>query len=397
MAQDFVPNPRTDATVIEDQFGTEDYNSDRVKVDMRKKIVSYMPSATPFTVLTTRAKKDKRQVYNHDFKWLEDDVYPRDVELTAAALAADVTLDVTAGEEAKVAANYVLLNTRTREHVLVTSTASGVLTVTRGVDGGSQHDMDAGDVLVFTRPVFEEGADIGDARMIQTATKYNYCETIRTPIDYTRRASKIGLHGGEKGPAWMRRKMAMEHAKSIEMAMLFGQRNSISGTAHNRTFMGGLEYYIDSNVWDLSGTGHLDERSFDEMLEEGFRWGMGGKAGKKFLLASSRLLTEINWFAKDKVEYVPLGKTIGFGAMKYLSPHGELFIVKTPLLDDNHPGWGFIVDFNHVRHVHFADDDTHLLKDRGGNGVDGTKDEYLSDVGLEVSLEAAHVLIKGLD
>ncbi len=397
MAQDFVPNPRSDPSVVAGQFGTGDFNTDRVKVDMKAEITTYMPAATPYTVLLTKVKKNKRQVWNHEFKWLEDDEYPREVELTSAALVADTTLTVTAGEELKIAVGYVLMNVRTREQVYVGTVASGVLTVTRDIGSTGEVDMDAGDILVFTRPVAEEGADIAEAHMTKLTTRSNLCETIRTSMDWTRRAAKIALYGGYKGPAWERKKMGIEHLKSMSLALYFGRKNSWAGTTHNITTMGGLEQAITSNVWDLSGTGSLDERSFDEMLEEGFRWGLGGKGKLKYLMASARLITEINWFAKgDKLRYQPLGKTVGFGAMQYLSPHGRLNIIHDPILDDNHPGWGFIVDFNHVQYVYFADDDTHLLKDRGGNGVDGSKEEFLTDCSQEVDLEAAHVLIKGL-
>ena len=40
-------------------------------------------------------------------------------------------------------------------------------------------------------------------------------------------------------------------------------------------------------------------------------------------------------------------------------------------------------------------DDTQLLKDRQGNGVDGVIDEYLTEAGLEILQEKTHAIITG--
>ena len=40
-------------------------------------------------------------------------------------------------------------------------------------------------------------------------------------------------------------------------------------------------------------------------------------------------------------------------------------------------------------------DDTQLLKDRQGNGVDGVIDEYLTEAGLEILQEKTHAVVTG--
>lgn len=390
---EFAPVPRAALDIVTGSRGPENIRSERVKIEMADKISSYMPDAAPLTTFTSRLR-DKRTVENYRFDWLESDEYPRELELTANSAIADLTLSVTAGDEARVAANYVLMNQRTGEQVLVGSTSSGVVTVTRDIGGQGEADMVAGDVLVFTRPVYEDGADVGTSKSTKDVAKFNYTEIIRTPFSFTRRDAKTALFAG-KDPMTERKKQAIEHKKSIEHAFFFGQRNAITGT-HIRSFTGGLNYWIQSNQWDVTGV-QVTERAFDEVLEEAMRWGSGGNQkgnGLKYLFASSRWITELNWFAKGKVEYRPLDETIGFGCMEYLSPHGRVRIIKTPILDYNNQGDAYLLDLNHIRYVAF--DDTVLEKDRGGNGVDGSTEEYISDVGLQVELEAAHTRFKGL-
>jgi len=73
-----------------------------------------------------------------------------------------------------------------------------------------------------------------------------------------------------------------------------------------------------------------------------------------------------------------------------------VLIVHTPILDYNHSGWGFIVDLNHATKMVFGGDDMVMLKNRQGNGVDGTKEEFLSDVGWRWELSDSHSLVKGV-
>jgi hypothetical protein len=143
----------------------------------------------------------------------------------------------------------------------------------------------------------------------------------------------------------------------------------------------------------------VDERAFDEMLEEGLKWGDGGfmnGSGVKTALVSARWLTEIQWFAKNKLEYQVLDEQIGFSCRTYVAPHGKLNIIPWPLLDAIYPDRMYILDFNHLTYRYHQGRDTGIEKDRGGNGIDGYQEEWLSDVSIEVGLEASHVIVKGL-
>jgi hypothetical protein len=392
------PSPRTPADVITGSRGPENYNSEQVKVEMQDEIVSYMPNAYPLQTLTNRLKGTDR-VENYRFDWIEDDEQPREIVLTGQALPADTTLDCAAGDEARVAAGYLLQCVETRELVRVASApTSGSITVVRAI-GGDQSTLEAGYHLVFLATAAEDGAAAGVLKSNKKFPKYNYCQIIRTPYGYTRRGGKTGLYGG-KDPAYLKKKAGAEHAKSVELCMFFGKRDYKSGDNHLITFMGGLESQIKTNVWDVSRSdGRFGEDSFDEFCEELFRWGEGGSQqgmGKKYLFASSRLVTRINWFAKQRLQYRILDESIGFRALEYTSPHGDILILKTPILDYHHNGGGFFLDMNHVDKKVFGGDDMVHRDGIQSPDVDGTTNEYLSDVGLQVELECSHAIIKGV-
>jgi hypothetical protein len=151
-------------------------------------------------------------------------------------------------------------------------------------------------------------------------------------------------------------------------------------------------------VWDLAGVTTIDQRAMDDFLAEGMAWGEGGYrnggTATKYLFAGQSLMTEFQWFAKGNLEYRVLDKQIGFACMEYKTNWGLLRLLHSPILDYNHKGWGFLLDLNHVHYVYLQDSDTKLLDNRQGNGIDGTSEEYLSDTGVMVSLEASCAVIK---
>jgi hypothetical protein len=363
---------------------------------MADSILFYQPEATPLLTLTAKLR-GKREAFNYRFEWLEKDEFPRTLTVTAAALDTDTSVSVTAGEEARVAANYVVENKNTGELFSVGATSSGTLSsLVRGIGGGAAA-MSVGDTLVVLGPVYEDGASAGSPRSIQEFNLFNYTQIIRTPFGFTGRDRATELYGGRDETVetkWQ----SIEHKKSIEYFMFFGKRHLITSGTHYRSFTGGLEYFINSNVWNVSGV-TLNERAFVEFLEQGLKWGKGGNqngSGQKFLLCSSRWLTEINGWVHDRLQYRVLDKQIGFSAMEYVSPHGSVMLMRAPLLDYYHPDYAFLIDRNHLKYVNHRDRDTKLRLDIQANDVDGRENEYLTDVGLEVSFEHSHALLKGL-
>lgn len=394
---EFEVGSRTDPTIVAGSRGPEDHVSTRVKIDMKDKILWYAPEATPFLTLTGKVK-GKRKAFNYKYEWLEKDQMPRRVVVAGTETAIDTTIAVDDGN--KIAARDVLLNTRTREVILVSSVLSNDLTVVRGI-GNESATMAAGDDLIIIGNSYLDDAVSGTPKSITEFSKYNYCQIFRKPFSFTGRDLETELFGGNDKMTetkWQ----AIEHKRSIEYAMLFGKRDliaAVAGTSHQATFTGGLEEAIASNVWDVNGV-TLNTRSFNEFLEEGLRWGRGGRlqggAATKYLLCSSRWLTEINDWADQKLDYRVLDKSIGFAAMEYKSPHGKVMLVSSPLLDEWHPDYAFLVDFNHVDYVFLRNRDTKLLSGREENDRDGEKYEYFSDVGLQVEFEQSHALLKGL-
>jgi len=394
---DFNPAVRPDPTIITGSRGPEDHVSQRVVLDMQDRILLYMPSATPFTTITGGIK-GKRKAFNRQFEWLEKDFKPRAAEVTTAYTAGATTVIVSATDATKIAANDLLKNTRTNEILLVTTPATGSMTVVPGIGGGSA-DGAVGDKLLILGSSYTDYATIGTFKSITEYRNYNYTQIFRKPFGFTGRDLVTELYGGDDKMTetkWQ----GVEHKRDIEYALLFGKRHLIAaaGGVHERTMTGGLDWAINTNRWDVTGVS-LTKRAFDEFLEEGLRWGRGGYlqgSGTKYLFHASRWGTEINSWADNKLEYRVLDKQYGMSATEYVSPHGRVMLVHAPILDEFHPDMAFLVDVNHVDYVYLRQRDTKLLSGREANDLDGESYEYFSDCGLQVEFEQSHAILSGL-
>lgn len=394
---DFAPNSRVDPTIIDNYRGPEDHVSNRVVVDMSDRVLLYMPEATPFLTVTGKIK-GKRKAFNRKFEWLEKDYKPRKVTATAALDDTGVTLTVSAADGDKLAANDVIKNTRNGDIALVTAEAAGSVTIVRAI-GGAGQEGNVGDDWIILGSSYPDNSTLGTMKSITEYPNYNYVQIFRTPFGFTGRDLVTELYGGSDKMTetkWQ----GVEHKRSIEYSLLYGRRHLIAAAApvHERTFTGGLEWAINTNLWDVKGV-QLTTRAFNEFLEEGLRWGRGGYlqgAGTKYLFCSARWLTEINSWAEQKLEYRVLDKSIGFAAMEYTSPFGRVMLLHAPLLDEYHPDQAFLVDINHVDYTYLRQRDTKLLTGREANDLDGEAYEYFSDVGLQVEFEQSHALLSGL-
>jgi hypothetical protein len=392
----FTPVLRADPTLVS---GTRDPGttvSQRIIADVKDEIALYMPDSAPVMAITSHLRK-KREATQYQYDWLTKDEYPRNVTTSIAYASGDVSIVLSAGQGDRIAVNYVLMNKRTREHILVTGVSTDTLTVVRGI-GGIQEAMNAGDVLEFQRAVFEDGAGIGTLKSVKEDREFNYTEIIRTPFGFTGRQQNTSLYGG-KDPNTERKWQGVEHSHSIENMLLFGRRHSRTGTGGKlQTFSGGIEYFLRSSVWNLNGN-MPTERSFIEWLEYSMLYGKGGVLNgskTKYLFCSGRWLTIIESWARDKIQYRPLDTRVGIKVGFFDTAHGTVILVRQPLFVGDHGGMAMLLDLNHVRYVYHQGRDTKLLDNRQANDVDGMQEEYFSDCGLELELEAAHGMAVGL-
>jgi hypothetical protein len=86
---------------------------------------------------------------------------------------------------------------------------------------------------------------------------------------------------------------------------------------------------------------------------------------------------------------------------RFVSSHGELMFAVSDMLINDYAGYAIAIDLENVAKRYMDDEegrarDSQLRTNIQDPSADGWIDEYLSEVGLHVTLESAHGVLKGV-
>lgn len=363
--------------------GTQGIEAQQRKVDMADRILLLEPEAAPLTVITKNISK--KATGNPKFSWLEDELDPRFDVTTAISLAADTSIDVTNGGYFR--AQQMVYVPRTGEMMRVSSVAVNVLTVVRGV-GSTAVDIVNGEELLIANTAQPEGDASKPAVSRNPTPVNNYTQIFRTEWDATETERHSEFEGSDD---WDHQglKHGIEHKKDIEYGLMVGRPSEDTSGALPRRTTGGFNHFVTTNVTDVGGT--MTETEFFFALRPCFRYG----AKEKWALASQLAVDVVNTFPRGKLEVRSGESTFGLRVLQYISPHGTINMVTHYLLEGATLGGQiWILDSDVVKWRFLKNKrgsrDTTLRTEIQNNDVDGRKDEYLTEGGLEFGLEKRH-------
>jgi len=397
----FTPTAQADPTTFANYRGPNDAaSSKRLKADVSDTLLLTEPSTTPAAFMVGKLR-ERRTASQFEFTWLEMRPYPRDLTLTTnyaggnAPGAAATLVMATSGHYQKITKNMVLRHNASGELFLVTATPTSSSVAVLANIGGSGNDSAINQPADFAivNTAYVDGSDIGEPRTVIDQPVSNYTQIFRTPYGFTGRQLNTEFYGGNDKEV-IRKWAAVEHAKGLENSLFFGKKALLtdSGTGKLITLTGGFLSSVKTNVYDVQSN-PLDETNFVKWLESAMVYGDGGNLngrGMKYLFASPRICTDIQYWAADRLRHTPIDKQFGLWAEDFDTAHGMVRIVRTPSLRAKNGQFGFLVDMNHVRYVAHKGRDTKLYEDRQGNGLDAEMEELLSDVGWQIEMEEAH-------
>jgi hypothetical protein len=371
--------------------------SDHLALDFGDNIALLDPSANPFTLFTRLA--DKRATGATSYSHFEDRRKARFDTTTATATNVATTVAVTNGTYYQ---QWDLWqNTRTGEVFRVDAVASNNLTVTRNIAPtgvGTGTAMNIADELMLVGTAQPENDTSKPARSDVPTKVTNNTQIFRTPFEAsdTLRASRFQLSPSE----WNRQEKmkGIEHSLDIESSFIFGKRSSTTpGATADRTTAGILAH-ITSNQTDAGGD--LSEAEWNAFMATAFTGSTGGSTRKLFL-SSATVVGALNKFPASKQQTTNNESTYGMDVTTYVSPFGSVKLVYHRLLrGTKYGGYGICVDLDNVSYRYLANDemsrDTKLLQNRQPNDQDGSKSEFLSEVGAQVKLQEAHAVLTGV-
>ncbi len=366
--------------------------SDQLAIDLGDSINMLEPSAQPLAVFSRMANKKKTVATK--FSWLESRSKAR-FDTTSGAVASTTTTTIPVTHGAYFQQWDQVLNTRTGEQMRVDAVIGDNLTVTRGI-GSTAANLNSGDELLIIGTAQPEGDTSKDARSNLPSKVTNYTQIFRTSFEVS---GSLEASAFQVAPAeWPRqaKDKGIEHAKDIEYTLLLGRKSATTpGNAEART-TGGLLSFVTTNQTDAGGD--LSEAEFNAWMGQFARYSSGQGL---LALASQVAVSALNKFPASKQQTKNDETTYGMSVTHYTSPFGSLNLVYHPLLEGTKYG-GYLIGVNmdEVAYRYLGNDqvsrDTKVLPNRQAPDLDGTKSEYLSEIGLEFGLTEKHGVLTGI-
>lgn len=356
-------------------------NADKRVVEMKDEIFLLEPDAAPLTLLTNKSRRE--EVQNPEFKWLEQELIPT-VDQFNGAVANTASTTATVDNGAYVQPNMTIRNQRTGEVFLVTGVSGNVLTFTRSWGGTAAAAIADNDYFTILGGTALEGTTAETAWGSKSVTNSNYTEIVRNPFEVTETTRVSDLYGGADLDV-MAKVRGIEHAKFIELKLLFGEKAEVTSGSTPRRSTGGLHEIITTNVDDYGGVFSLEE--LFASAESMFRYG----SMTKLLLGAPAVISALSLSAAGRLQTVPSDKTFGIAIDRLLTPHGTFNVVKHNLFEGNqYAKLAMVVDLDNVGYAYLRDRDTKLRMNIQANDSDTRKDEYLTEMGFFRAQERTH-------
>lgn len=378
-------------TLVTGQRATNTVGTDQRKIDMSDKIALLEPDAAPLTVITKRL--GKAATHNPQFKAMEDELDPRFDAVNNGAGYASGATSIVVDNGPYFEVQSLVYVPRTGETMRVTAISTNTLTVVRGV-GSTAAALVDNDELIIANTAQPEGDASRVARTRNPATVTNYTQIFRKPWDETNTALYSDYEGGDDWE-FQAKKAGIEHKKDIEYAMMIGHPSEDTSSGNARRTTGGFNHFVTTNITDASGA--LTETEFFAALRPAFRYG----SKEKWAVGSALALDVLNAFPRGKLQTAQGETTYGLRVMQYISPLGTINFTTHWLLEGaTLGGQVWIVDTDALRYRYLANKrgsrDSHINTDIQNNDVDGRKDEWLTECGLEFGQEKRHAKIIGI-
>lgn len=389
---------------------TNNVLSNGLVIDMEDKIHLLKPEESPLATLLGASSSVGKQEgvrpgalngltiqtgtaesYKHE--WLEDELSPRTDAINFTTTYSTVATTFVVDNGAYFVAGQVIFFPRTKEVCRVTGVSSNTLTVTRNLNADANGFQPAdNDEIVILGDAEAEGATSPTANTVKKTAKYNYTQIFRRSVEITGTLAATKAYGGND-LQWQRKKSGIDHMRDMERSFFFGQRNENTGGSTPVRTMGGIQYYVTTNVTDVSAA--LTEATLITFI----RTVMTNGAGPKMLFCAPAVLDAIAGFARGKLLTSRSDQTYGLNIVKYVTPHGDVMLVRQPIFSGSTTGIGgyaVCLDMENIQMFYLQGRAPKLLLNRQANDYDGQKDEYLTEATLAVYNEKQHGYMKNI-
>lgn len=288
----------------------------------------------------------------------------------------------------------------------------------------------------------QEGARSTNGIIVFPVNPTNYTQIFRAAFSLTRTALKAGLEFDKSGPyAMTAKENGLRHMIEMEKALFWGNKHSVtvadptSGDLTPEKKLGGIRYFLqqwemansiyrngnagtspavtlnsDNNkrIIDLTNVGaggnaqgSLTVDDFNLYMQRLFQQ-TNDKGWEKICFCGGKFLGVINrLFDKQVVRVTQVEeKSVNFKFIVHTleTLYGIVHFKVHPLFnaDPSLQGSGMFLDLGNIKYRPLSDGDTLFLKGRQENDRDSRKDEWITEMGLELNFPESHMYMQNV-
>ncbi len=390
--------------------GTGDWGTDERPKNFRELILWRNPNGSaPIFALSARTQKETTD--DPEFSWWDE---PNDLLRLQVAGALDsddqlVTIDSSdpsasaPGNVWGLATHLVpgdqllvepLVDAETYDHEIIqvlTVVSATKFTAQRGAAGTSA-DTIANDVfLLKIGNAFAEGTAEPDAASRNPIKYFNYTQIFKNVYELTGSAAATRTRTGDPLANDKKRK-AFDHARDIELALLFGQRSEVTGdNGKPKRTMNGIRKFIPGDTTTILTNGWTLETFLDAVSPVfDFDTPAGNTrlafCGNSALNHFNKLIAKASGHTAINLNVGQKEKQFGVEFMEYILPQGKLLLKTHPLMNRHalYQNSMFIMDMSALRWRPLKGRDTKFQDNIQAKGEDAIRGQWMTDAGIEL-------------
>jgi hypothetical protein len=266
-----------------------------------------------------------------------------------------------------------------------------------------------------------EGGQSPDAIAYESERKWNYTQTFWTTLMLTRTAMQTRFRTGDKYQQAKKECLSI-HGAMMERAFLFGTRREFTGKNNQKQR---LTHGVVNFVKDFASANFLDFKRSTETGVQGKSWksvgedwlmdkleivsrkGSGGSGNQeKLCLCGNGFLLGLNKLAKEAGHFTISAETTAYGinVHRWVTPTLTIYLKTHPQFNmlSRYRNFGIIMEprFCKMRILQdtiYKSDPNRKRNDQGGfSSIDGIKEGYLTEIGLELNHPETFMCLNGV-
>lgn len=399
--------------------GTGDWGADERPKNFRESILWMTPNGdTPLLGLSSQVKGKKLVVDDPEFSWWNEPMDLVRLQVSAAHASGETLITVDSGDPtaANIKSNYgkathlvpgdILMVEPTNdsaiddyERIQVTQVHSDTqFSVKRGMSGTTAANIADDSYLLLVGSAFPEGTAGPNATTRNPVKFWNYTQIFKTSYEISGSADATRARTGNALTNDKKRR-SFDHARSLEMALLFGKRNEgVGENGKPLRFMGGLREFIPTtnqkvlaNSWGLYKSATAGNNLMDAISPVFDYTSPGGDTrialcGNGALNALNKAIASSAGASGVQIYWGSNEKYWGMNFRELIFPQGRIMLKTHPLMSRHslYTNSMLLCDFSAIKYVPLTGRDTKEQNDIQNKDEDVRRGQWLTECSLQV-------------